>query len=48
MYGRGMGDAVAGLVIALCVFSVVIGGLIVWLAPKVWAWIKPIIHAVTA
>lgn len=23
------------------------GGLVVWLAPKVWAWLKPLLHALT-
>ena len=32
----------------VAILAAAAGGLAVWLAPKVWAWLKPILHAVTA
>lgn len=51
MMGTGFGDAiykgmVTGIAILLAI-AFTFGALAVWGLPKVWDWIKPIIHAVT-
>ena len=48
MYGKALEDAVIGTFIMLAVGGVIVGGLAVWLAPKLWHWLVPIIHAATA
>lgn len=36
------------LAIVLLAASLIGGGLFYWLLPKLWAWLKPFIHQVTA
>lgn len=46
--GKGIGDAMMGAFLVVAVVCFAGGAALVWLAPKVWAWLKPIIHAFTA
>lgn len=36
------------LFVIVVVIAASAGGLIVWLAPTLWAWLKPILHGVSA
>ena len=52
MMGQGFGSAIEesiilGLVV-LVVIAFILGGLVTWLLPKLWLFIKPIIHTITA
>lgn len=42
------GDMLFGCMFVIVAAAVIGGGVIYWLIPKVWEWIKPIIHQVTA
>lgn len=42
------GGELAGCLGVVAAFLIAFGVLLGWLAPKVWAWIKPWIHGVTA
>lgn len=48
----GYGDAIAaGLIrmtIVVAVLSFMLGALLVWGLPELWAFIKPLIHSITA
>jgi hypothetical protein len=46
--GRGLGEALMGAFLALGFVCFVAGAGLVWLSPKVWEWIKPILHAWTS
>lgn len=46
MYLEGFGKALLGLFIATVVIAMLIGGVAVWAAPHVWAWLKPILLGV--
>jgi hypothetical protein len=35
-------------IVMLGILCAVAGGLVVWLVPVIWGWLKPWIHAVTA
>lgn len=48
MIGRGLEQAVMGMVIMFAVVGFVLGGFVFWLLPKIWAWLKPLIHAATS
>lgn len=47
-----IGDAIAWalnrFIVVLFVAAFTLGALIVWGLPKLWHWLKPIIHQVTA
>jgi len=47
MVGPTTGELV-GCLGAVALFLILAGVALALLAPKVWAWIKPIIHSVTA
>lgn len=47
MYGKALGDAITGAIILVGMVAFVLGGLVFWGLPKLWAWIKPLIHAAT-
>ena len=47
MDGKAMADAMEAFVVFVGGACLVIGGLAVWGLPKLWALIKPWIHAVT-
>jgi hypothetical protein len=42
------GELLGCLVIVLLAASLIGGGFFYWLLPKLWAWLKPIIHGLTA
>lgn len=42
------GDMFKGLFTALVLFGLVIGALLMWLLPKLWHWLVPLIHAWSA
>lgn len=46
--GSGIGEGLGCLVAIIGAACVALGGLIVWAAPIVWAWLKPIIHQATS
>lgn len=46
-FGRAIADAVVFSAVALIGGAFAAGGLAVWLLPKLWHWLKPIIHQVT-
>lgn len=37
-----------GFIPTLMIMGAIVGGAIVWLAPILWGWIKPLIHMLTA
>lgn len=43
-----LGTAIVTAIIMVGVFCFFLGGLIVWLAPKVWEWAKPFLQAIVA
>ena len=45
---KSMGDTLAWGIIILCAISLASGALIMWLIPKLWDFIKPWLHSVTA
>lgn len=47
-FGTAIADAVGAAILTLVVVAFVVGGLVVWLAPIVWGWMKPLIHQFTA
>jgi hypothetical protein len=47
MYGN-MGEGLVGFFFICLAAAAAVGGAVVWLAPKVWGWVKPWIHALTA
>jgi hypothetical protein len=44
----GIGDGIMAMMIFIAIICLAIGGLAVWLLPKAWMWLKPIIHTMTA
>lgn len=48
MDGEGMWSGMVRFYLASILFAILLGGLLVWGVPEVWAWIKPFIHTVTA
>jgi hypothetical protein len=48
MIGDAIAWAMTRFIIGLAVVSFVLGALVVWGLPKLWDWLKPIIHAVTS
>jgi hypothetical protein len=46
--GAGIEQAIVGAMILFALIGFVLGGLVFWVAPKAWAWLKPWIHAITA
>lgn len=48
MYGEAIAWAISRLIAVLVIGAFVLGGLAVWGLPKLWHWLKPIIHQVTA
>lgn len=48
MYGSGLNGIFTGMIVFFTVVGFVIGGLVFWLLPLLWEWIKPLLHAVTA
>jgi len=48
MYGKGMEDAFIGFMVVVGAVCFAAGAAVLWLAPVVWAWVKPFIHALTA
>lgn len=47
MYGKAIGDAIAGMFIVIAVAAFGFGALLTWGLPKLWALVKPWLHAVT-
>ena len=47
MYGNALAEGLVGLLIVMLVAAAAVGGLAVWLLPKLWDWLKPIIHSFT-
>lgn len=51
MIGPGFADeigrSILRAIIVLMVGSFILGMMSMWLAPKFWAWLKPIIHSLT-
>ncbi len=43
----GLGKAMAEAIIALAIVAFALGALVMWAVPKLWAWVKPWIHAAT-
>lgn len=43
-----MGVDLKGFFIFAVVVGAAVGALVFWLVPIIWAWVKPIVHAVTA
>lgn len=41
-------DSLAAFFITAIVVAFMLGGVSVWLLPKLWHWLKPIIHNFTA
>lgn len=48
MWSNGIWEGLVTFFIVCLVLALGVGMALVWLAPKVWDWIKPIIHAATA
>jgi cell division FtsZ-interacting protein ZapD len=48
MIGEGFAYVLSRFIAMLFVGAFIAGGLCVWGLPKLWAWIKPWIHQVTA
>lgn len=46
-YGDAIGNAVMGMIQMVAVAAFAAGALSVWLLPKLWHLVKPIIHSVT-
>jgi hypothetical protein len=46
-FGRDMMDSIVAGFIVLVVIAFLLGGAAVWGLPKLWHWLKPIIHGVT-
>lgn len=46
--GRAIGEAFVGLIVVIAVGAFCLGGLVFWGVPKLWALLKPFIHAITA
>ena len=44
----GMAEGLAMIAIGIAVACFALGALAVWLLPKFWHWLVPIIHAATA
>lgn len=42
-----IGKAIAAAMVACGVVGFVVAALLFWFVPIVWAWIKPLLHAVT-
>jgi hypothetical protein len=47
-FADGIGKSIALGIIILIILSFTIGALATWGLPKLWIFLKPIIHAVTA
>lgn len=48
MWSSELDRMVASFIIGLAVIAAAIGGAAVWGLPKLWAWIKPLIHGFTS
>ena len=46
-YGRVIGEMFVGMLVIALVAGATFTGLLFWLLPKLWDWLKPIIHAAT-
>ena len=47
MWGGDLNRMFAEFIIGVVLISAAIGGLAVWGLPKLWSWIKPLIHSFT-
>lgn len=45
---EGLGEAIVGFFFVCVAFAFCAGAFFFWLAPIVWSWVKPWIHALTA
>jgi hypothetical protein len=48
MYGSSLDGMFAGLIIMAALAGAAVLGLLMWLVPMAWEWIKPWLHMVTA
>lgn len=48
MVGDAIAWAMGRFIVGLAVVAFTLGALVVWGLPKLWHWLKPIIHSVTA
>jgi hypothetical protein len=48
MIGDAIAWAMGRFIVGLFVAAFTLGALAVWAIPKLWRWIKPFIHQVTA
>ena len=47
-FADGIGKSIVVGIIILVVGSFVVGALATWLLPKLWMFLKPLIHVITA
>jgi hypothetical protein len=48
MDGRALAGAIGAWFLMMFFVAFALGGLVVWGLPKLWHWLKPLIHQVTA
>jgi hypothetical protein len=48
MIGEGFARAMSAFIGMVIIIAFVLGALTVWGLPKLWAFLKPVIHQVTA
>lgn len=48
MYGNDIWEGMVTFFFLCLAAAALVGGLVVWLAPKLWALVKPWLHALTA
>lgn len=48
MIGEGYARAMTAFLLAVALSMFALGALAVWGLPKLWGWVKPVIHAITA
>ena len=46
--GGSIGEGLGCFLVVVIAAAAAFGALLMWLAPMVWGWLKPIIHQVTA
>lgn len=46
--GEGIARSVGSAILVLAAVCFGAGAILVWGAPKLWAWVKPFIHLLTA
>lgn len=48
MYGSGLNGVFTAMLVLAAVVGAAILAVLFWLAPLVWGWVKPWLHALTA